>query len=137
MKPNDPFQPLTGGAADISHAYDHDISISAAVPSSYVDIGNMSTPYTLNETYILDKAKPHLYQSSEIVDMVMYEKVTDESILKENIRAGLRLQMAQNLTENMTFTRVNDYANDNMIIHGRCYAFTREQLLDFVREINK
>ena len=121
-----------GAFAGISNA-----SVSAVSPNPYSATTNITIPPSLNETAILEKAKPHLYQSSEVVDMVMWEDAQDESVLKENIRAGLRLQMAKHLTENMSFTRVNDHSNNNMIIHGRCYAFTKEQLLDFCREINK
>ena len=117
--------------------------VSAVSPNPYdasVSIGsgyNVTLPPSRNETAILEKAKPHLYQSSEVVDMVMWEDAQDEETLKATIRERLSRQMAKHLTENMSFTRVNDHSNNNMTIHGRCYAFTREQLLDFCREINK
>ena len=118
MNPNNPFSLSTA---------DSGVSVSAASTGI--------TSQTLNETMVLEKAKNNLYQKSTIADMVKYAEVEDEVMFKDKIREDLRFQMAKHLSENMTFTRTNDHANDTMTIHGRCYAFTREQLLDFVRDV--
>lgn len=118
MNPNNPFSLSAAGAGQVS--------VSAA---------STGTSGTLNETMVLEKAKNNLYQKSTVIDMVLFAESPDEVMLKDKIREDLRFQMANHLAENMTFTRTNDHANDTMVIHGRCYAFTREQLLDFVRDV--
>ena len=107
----------------------------SASPSTPMGAGNPpNNGRTLNETVILEKAKANLYQKSTVIDMVQFEEVHDDVMLKDRIREDLRFQMYKHLSEHLMFTRTNDHVNDTMTIHARCYVFTKEQLLELVKE---
>lgn len=125
MKPKDYTDMLTGA------------SVSAPAPNPYANANISASVPSLNETAILERAKPNLYQTSSILSLVKLQDAPNVDLLREQVRNDMKLQMRDHLIENLVYTRVDNRADDTMTIYARCYVFTREQLLNFAREINK
>lgn len=115
-------------------------SVAPAAPASnqYANANiSANVPRTLNETVVLDRAKPNLYQTSSTLSLIKLQDAPNVDHLKEQVRNDMKLQMRDHLIENLTYTRVDNRADDTLTIHARCYVFTREQLMDFARELIK
>ena len=110
---------------------------SAPAPNPYANANISASVPSLNETAILERAKPNLYQTSSILSLVKLQDAPNVDLLREQVRNDMKLQMRDHLIENLVYTRVDNRADDTMTIYARCYVFTREQLLNFAREINK
>jgi hypothetical protein len=118
--------------AGISAAISPNISVAAHTT------GNITTTgIKVSDDTILSLAKPNLYQSSTILDNLVMDgaKPEDEQALKDRVKSKLRDMMTDNLVSKLAYTRLDNLTENTTTITARCYVFTKQQLLDYTREI--
>ena len=130
MKPNNPFEMLSS-ASSLSVAAEGTIN----VPNTYTSYTTPNAPFKHGVDYYMAYAQPNMMAVNMIIQNDAYQSV-DEDVMKKRIKSDICRQLAEELVASkVTFTSQENYNDATKTIRAKTYAFTHDELVNFVKNI--